>query len=70
MRKSSWAFLGSTRFWAIVIGAVALALFTDGHISQAWLICVETIVAPFVVVRTVDRLGDKKVEAAEIAAGK
>lgn len=65
-----FAFLGSVRFWAIVIAAVALALHTDGIIDNAWFIAIGTITAGFTVVRTVDRLGDSKVEAARLGAGK
>ncbi len=68
MQESQWAFLGSTRFWAIVIGAVALALSQEGLLADAWVVAITTIVGGFTIVRTVDRVADKKVEAAEAAS--
>lgn len=58
-QDNQWSFLTSPRFWALVIGAVALALYTDHHISQAWFICIGTITGGFVAVRTVDRFGEQ-----------
>lgn len=68
MEKSKWAFLGSPRFFALVIGAVALALFQDGIISLAWVTAIGTITGGFIGIRSVDRLGDKNVEAAKLSA--
>ncbi len=63
-KKSEWGFILSTRFWAIVIGAVALALNQEGLLADSYMIAITTIVGGFTVVRTIDRQGDKKVEAA------
>lgn len=57
--KSQWSFITSPRFWALVIGAVALALWQDGIISQGWVTCVATITGGFITVRTVDRFGER-----------
>lgn len=63
--ESKFAFLSSPRFWMLVIGAVALALYQDGYITEAWVTAIGTITAGFIGIRTADRIGDKKVEAAE-----
>lgn len=54
-KSNKWAFLTSTRFWAIVIGAVALALAQDGWISMAFAQMIATVSAGFITVNTVDR---------------
>lgn len=61
--NKQWQFLTSTRFWAIVIGAVSVALFQDGYLSQAWATAISVIVGGFTVVRTVDRSVDVKANA-------
>jgi membrane associated rhomboid family serine protease len=68
MDTSKWAFLGSPRFWALVIGAIGLALYQDGIISLAWATAIGTITGGFIGIRTLDRAQDKKVEAAAISA--
>lgn len=50
-------FLKSERFWAIVINAVTLYLQQKGIIGQAELALITAIIAPFVIVGTVDRVG-------------
>ena len=52
-------FLKSTRFWALVIGAVTLYLQSKGIIGESELTLIGTIVAGFIGVRTVDRFGEK-----------
>jgi len=52
-------FLKSTRFWALVIGAVTLYLQGKGIIGESELTLIGTIVAGFIGVRTVDRFGEK-----------
>ena len=63
--KTKFKFLTSPRFWAIVIGAIGLALYQDGIISQAWVTAITTITGGFTIVGTFDRNADKKVEAAK-----
>lgn len=53
------SFIKSNRFWAIVIGAVVVYLKAKGWIGTAETILIESIVVPFVGVRTIDRLGDR-----------
>lgn len=67
--NEKFAFLTSSRFWAICIGAVSAYLRLKGYIGDAEVTLIATIVGGFTVVRTVDRISDKKVEAANITAG-
>lgn len=57
--EDKFAFLTSTRFWTMVIGAVALYLSTKGIIGEAEMILIGTITAGFVTIRTVDRTAEK-----------
>jgi len=50
-------FLKSERFLAIVINAITLYLQQKGYIGTAELALITAIVAPFVVVGSIDRLG-------------
>lgn len=60
-KMGEFAFLLSTRFWAIVIAAVALYAQQKGYIGEAEMALITTIMGGFTVIRTVDRnLGDKK----------
>ena len=52
-------FLGSTRFWKLVIGGVAYGFFQAGVIDAALFGTIETIVLGSVAVRTVDRFGER-----------
>lgn len=54
-----WAFLKSTRFWALVIGAVVYYLHSKSWVGQMEMVLIETIMAGFAGFRTVDRLGEK-----------
>ncbi len=67
--KEKFEFLSSTRFWAIVIAAVSIYAKTKGYIGEAEMVLISTIMAGFVTVKTVDRIGDKGVEAAEAKGG-
>ncbi len=51
-------FLTSSRFWAIVIGAVSLYLRSKGIFGEAEMVLIATITAGFTVVRTVDRAAE------------
>lgn len=53
------AFLKSTRFWALVIGAVVFYLKAEGFIGESEVTLIETILGGFITIRTVDRIGDK-----------
>ena len=53
------SFLKSNRFWALVIGAIAIYLEARGLIGNAELILIDTIAFAFIGVRTIDRLGEK-----------
>lgn len=64
--ESKFAFFSSTRFWALVIGATSLYLQAKGWIGDAEMTLVGTLVTGFIGIRTVDRIGDKRVEAAKI----
>lgn len=63
MEESKFTFLTSTRFWAIVIAALSVYAQTKGWIGDPEMLLIATITSGFTVVRTVDRLGDKRVEA-------
>lgn len=56
---NEFAFLKSTRFWAIVIIAVVGYAESRGWIGEAEKIVIWTIAGGFGIVRTVDRIGDK-----------
>lgn len=62
-------FLNSPRFWAMVIAAVSVYLKTKGWIGEAEMMLIATITSGFTIVRTIDRISDKKVESAKITAG-
>ena len=55
----NFEFLKATRFWALVIGAVAYYAKTKGYIGDAEMVLVETIVGGFITVRTADRFSEK-----------
>lgn len=63
-----FGFLKATRFWAMVIGAVAIYLEAKGLIGDPEMLLVATLTAGFIGIKTIDRnTGDAKVEAATIA---
>lgn len=51
------SFLKSERFWAVVINAIVLYLQQRGIIGTAELTLVTAIIAPFVTIGTLDRIG-------------
>lgn len=59
MEPNRFEFLKSTRFWALVVGALCLYLYTKGWIGQPEVVLIETILGGFVGIRTVDRFGEK-----------
>lgn len=52
-------FLTSTRFWAMVIGALSVYLRAKGLIGDPEVNLIATLAAGFVAVRTVDRATEK-----------
>jgi len=68
-KMSKFAFLTSNRFWALIIGAVAMYLQTKGIIGEPEMVLIATITAGFITVKTVDRIGDSKVVSAGVAKG-
>ena len=57
--SSKLAFLSSTRFWALVVGAVLFYLQSKGILGDAEMILANTIIDDFITIKTVDRnLGD------------
>lgn len=51
----------------MIIGAVALYAQTKGWIGEAEMLLVGTISAGFIGIKTIDRISDKKVEAAALS---
>lgn len=67
--KEKFAFLSSTRFWSLIIGAVSIYLKTKGIIGEAEMILIATITSGFIIVKTADRASEQKVLAAGITKG-
>ncbi len=65
--SEKFSFLIAPRFVALVIGAVMFYLKTKQIVGEAEMILVNTILAGFITVRTIDRVSDKQVEAASVA---
>jgi len=53
--NDKFAFLLSTRFWAIILGSLAIYLETKGFIGEPERNLIATIVAWFTAVKTIDR---------------
>ena len=63
-------FLTSTRFWAMIIGAVSIYLKTKGLIGEAEMVLIATIMAGFITVKTIDKnVGEANIIAAGISTG-
>ena len=52
-------FLKSNRFWKLVLCGVAAAMFSMGLISEMMNTLVQSVLMGSVVIRTIDRLGEK-----------
>lgn len=52
-------FITSPRFWAVVIGSVAVYLEQVGYIGEAERNLIATVVAGFVTIKSVDRFSEK-----------
>lgn len=57
--NQKFEFLYSSRFWAIIIGAVSIYLKTKGYIGEPEMLLIATITAGFTAVRTIDRAAEK-----------
>ena len=53
--KEKFAFISSTRFWSMILGAIAIYLEQEGIISQALSQLLATVAAGFVIVKTTDK---------------
>lgn len=63
-------FLSSTRFWALVLGAVAIYLKQKGIFGDPEMQLIATITAGFTIVKTIDRnMGDTQIKAASVSSG-
>lgn len=67
--KEKFAFLTSTRFWALVIGAILFYLKSKNWIGESEMILVNTILAGFITIKTIDRASEQKVIAAGVTTG-
>ena len=70
MNKDQFAFLTSTRFWAIVISSASLTLVDPALPTQAWYVSLGKflglIAGGFTVIRTIDRnTGDATIAASK-----
>jgi len=58
MLKDKFAFLLSTRFYALIIGG--LAIVANGNFTQeAWIQGIMAVVGGFIGIRTIDRASEK-----------
>lgn len=64
--SNTWDFLKATRFYALVIGAVALYAKGKGWIGDSEVLLITTIMGGFITVRTIDRFSDP-VSTTEVA---
>lgn len=48
-------FIYSTRFWAVILGALSIYLESKGYIGEPERNLIATIVAGFTAIRTIDR---------------
>lgn len=51
-------FLTSTRFWALIIGALSIYLQTKGWIGEAEMMLIATVTAGFTTIKTLDRASE------------
>ncbi len=58
-QKPWYIFVTSTRFWALVVGAVVLYLQSKQIIGTPEMVLINTIMAGFIGIKTVDRTVDK-----------
>lgn len=65
----TFAFLKAERFWALVIGALAVYGKLKGWLGEPEMALIATITAGFITVRTVDRATEQKILAAAVTTG-
>ena len=61
--SDTFAFTRAPRFWVMIVGALSVYAQTKGFIGDPEMVLIATVSASFVVVKTLDRFGDKRVEA-------
>lgn len=64
MDKIDLSFLGSNRFWVMLIGAFSIYAQQKGWIGDAEMKLIATVSAGFIIVKTVDR-GTEKIGGTE-----
>jgi len=62
IKMNKFDFLTSTRFWALVIGAVAVYLQHKGIIGEPEMVLIGTLTTVFIGVKTIDRSVEKLAE--------
>lgn len=67
--KDKFLFLTSTRFWALIIGAVMFYLKAKGWVGESEMILANTILGGFIAIKTIDRVSEQKVLAAGVTKG-
>lgn len=61
LEKTKLDFLTSSRFWAMIIGAVAIYLQSKGFIGEAEMQLIATVTAGFTLIKTIDKnMGEAK----------
>lgn len=55
---NKFAFLSSTRFWALVVGAVSFYLKTRGILGESEMLLITTIMGGFITLNTVDKFNN------------
>jgi hypothetical protein len=55
--NEKFLFLTSTRFWALIIGALSIYLKAKGILGESEMSLIATIMGGFIVVKSVDKLG-------------
>ena len=56
--KEKFAFLTSTRFWALLVGAFSVYAQTKGWIGEAEMKLIGTLSVGFIGIRTIDRTAE------------
>lgn len=67
--NKAFDFLFATRFWSMVIAAVAIYAQSKGWLGDAEMLLIATITAGFTIVRTIDRATEQKILAAAVSSG-